>query len=68
MTVKLKATEIRKNIYDACAASGDECRHCPFRYKCEEHFPYVGQGTTNNDLIPVDYELSKDGKMFVAEV
>lgn len=64
----LEATMIRKEVYNACVAHGDTCTGCPFRYSCEEHFPYIPRDVRDNDLIPADYSLSNDGTMFIAEV
>lgn len=57
----LEATMARKKVYNACVAQGDTCTGCPFRYSCEEYFPY----TRENDLIPSDYALTDDGTTFV---
>ncbi len=65
----LEATEARKAVHVACiACTGVNCAGCPYKYSCEEHFPYVERPANQYDVLPCDYVLSDDGLYFVAEV
>lgn len=64
----LEATEIRKEVRKACCESGEDCRGCPFHYTCEIYFPEIDHREAPNDLLPIDYVLTKDGKYFEGEV
>ena len=68
MTMKLEATQTRKEVYNACRTHDEHCTGCPFRYACEDHFPEIDHRVAANDLIPADYSLTLDGQYFVAEV
>ncbi len=65
----LEATEARKAVHAACiACTGINCVGCPYKYSCEEHFPYVERSVSQYDVLPCDYVLSDDGTVFIAEV
>lgn len=56
--MRLEATPKRKKIWRRCCEG--ECAGCPYKYSCEEDFPY-----TRDDCLPCDYHLTPDGKAFV---
>lgn len=64
----LEATQERMDVWNACKGCNDwKCTGCPFRYTCEQIFPYIGRDQGANDYLPCDYRLSEDGTMFVVE-
>ena len=65
MPEPLEATEIRKDIWNTCKRMGDECKGCPYRYTCEDYFPFIGHLLSWQDCIPADYVLNEDGTMFI---
>ena len=58
----LEATTTRIDIWNACRSHDDHCTNCPYRFTCEEQFPYIGD-SRRNDAVPADYDLM--GNVFV---
>ena len=66
--MKLEATKLRKAIHRTCCKKGATCTGCPYRFSCEEQFPYIPSTVRKADLLPCDYKLAPDKLTFIAEV
>ena len=68
MTKALEATQERKDCWEACTKipASDYCVGCPFRYTCENIFPYE-EDRNLPDYLPCDYVLTDDGSMFIVK-
>lgn len=67
MTKALEATQERKDCWEACTRVSDlKCTGCPFRYTCEQIFPYE-EDRSLPDYLPCDYSLTGDGLMFIVK-
>lgn len=63
--MKLEATEIRRMVYAACTSSKtDNCDGCPYRFTCEEHFPYMTRDNGSEDYLPYEYALNEEENVF----
>lgn len=63
----LKVTAVRMDIWTICKQHDDSCTGCPYKYKCEEHFPSTGHGLEYKDYLPTDYELNEDKTLFIVK-
>lgn len=68
MVEPLAVTEIRKAIWTKCKSMDKNCKGCPYKYICEDYFPYISPQIAQHDYIPADYVLNEDGTQFIPSV
>ena len=67
MMSALEVTQERKDCWQACKdLPDDRCTGCPFRYTCEQIFPYQ-EDHSLPDYLPRDYILNVAGTMFIVK-